>query len=359
MANPRHKVKARLHYRLNTFVFIGIFLMVELAAFNTSENLFYLLAAFVLCFPILALIASRTAFGRIDVDRHAPESVHRHEPFDVSVRLQNRKRFVPGVSLRMSLQSGAATAYVPVLPAGVTATLALPMSMPRRGVHRLPALEVRSAFPMAFVERSRRIDDGLEVVVYPAVHRVDRSALERLDDSGNRPRPTQATGDEFYALREYVPGDDIRLICWRVSARVGELIVRDLEPSSARSVAIIVDSRGFPRNQAAEDAFELAVELAASLAVAFLDRQYSVALVTPQGTVPLGQGEGQVLRALELLARVAPVGYEVLGDDWYRGSGDMAGATKLFIATDAARWGSQGIGGSVRVLDPVEVLHAT
>src|SRR5262249_25412699 len=153
-----------------------------------------------------------------------------------------------------------------------------------------PDLRIGSAFPMGLFERSRRFADGLEVLVYPRVHRLERSAIERLDDSGTRPRPTFAFGDEFYALREYIPGDDIRCICWGGSARVGELIVRELEPGSARSIAILVDPRGVPSTYESDERFELALELAASLAVAFLDRQYSVALITPQGNAPLSQG---------------------------------------------------------------------
>lgn len=359
MANRSAKTRSRLRFRLNTWVFLFIFLMVELAAFNTSENLLYLLAAFVLGFPPLAMVVSLLSFRGIDVRRVAPEAVHRGEPFSVAVHIKNYKRFLPSVSLRIAFAGEESGNYLAVLPAKTSAALDLPRVMPRRGVHPIPDTTITSAFPMGFVERTRRLSDGAEIVVYPRVHRIDRGALDRLDDSGNRPRPTLNTGDEFYALREYVPGDDIRLICWRVSARLGELIVRELEPGSARSVAIILDTRGARDEMNAVDAFELAVELAASLAVAFLDRQYSVALVTPQGTVPLGQGEGHIVRSLDLLARVTPVGYETMGDDWFRSAGDLAGATKLCVATDRAQWGGTGLGGSLRVLDPEEVLRAS
>ncbi len=359
MSKPGLHAKRRLRFRMTTVIFVAIFFLVELAAFNTNENLLYLLAAFVIGFPALGVVVSKLSFRGVELRRDAPGAVHRGEAFTVATRLKNTKRLLPGVSLRVGFSGEAAGAYLAVLPANTSATLGLLRAMPRRGVHVLPGIELASAFPMGFVERKVVLRDGLEVVVYPRVHRIDRAALERLDDSGNRPRPTLSTGDEFYALREYVPGDDIRLICWRVSARLGELIVRELEPGSARSVVIVLDTRGIPGTPEADEAFELAVELAASLAVAFLDRQYSVAMVTPEGTVPLGQGESQILRTLELLARVGPAGYETLGDDWSRASGNLAGATKLCVATDRAQWGGRGLGGSLRVLDPEEVLRAS
>lgn len=352
---------SRLRFRTAALSFVLIFLLLELAAFNTGENLLYLLAAFAIGFPIFAALISTLAFRGLVVTVDAPEAVHRNEPFTILVRVLNRRRWWPVLSICAAYDDDESVtlAYVPTLAPGLAADLRLERSFPRRGVHMLPGVRLSSGFPMGLFERIRTYNGQSEVVVYPRVHRIDRSALERLDDSGNRPRPTLASGDEFYALREYVPGDDIRFISWRVSARLGELIVRELEPGSLRSVVLIVDTRGIPNSVETDDQFELAIELAASLAVAFLDRQYSVALITPQGVVPLGQGEGHITRALDLLARVTAVPYESLGDEWYRASGDLAGATKVCVATDPAQWGGAGLSGGIRVLDPEEVLHAS
>jgi uncharacterized protein (DUF58 family) len=212
---------------------------------------------------------------------------------------------------------------------------------------------------MGFYRRELTFRDDRSIVVFPRVYRIPRSVLEKLDDSGNRPRPTLLPGDEFYALREYIPGDDIRYICWRVSARLGELIVRELEPGSARAVVLVLDTRGKPDTLELEEKFERAIDLAASLALAFVERQYSVALVTPQHALPLGQGESHMLRVLDVLARVQPAAYGDYGDDWFRAHGDLGAAAKIGIATDPALWGGRGLDGSVRIADPEEVLNAS
>ncbi len=361
MRERLRKKGMRFRFRIPALAFVLIFLLLELAAFNTGENLLYLLAAFAIGFPVFAAMVALLTFRGLDVHIEGPEAVHRHEPFPVIVRLRNRKHWLPFLSLRVAFagKEDNAPAFVPVLTPALTADVHLDHVLTRRGVHALPAVQFSSGFPMGLFECSRTHTTEGEVTVYPRVHRVDRSTLERLDDSGNRPRPTLSRGDEFYALREYVPGDDIRYISWRVSARLGELIVRELEPGSVRSVVLIVDTRGVPMSIEADDRFELAIEVAASLAVAFLEQQYSLALVTPLGGIPLGQGESHIARAMDLLARVTAVPYETLGDDWYRASGDLAGAIKLCIATDAAQWGGSALSGSIRILDPEEVLHAS
>ncbi len=362
MPLPRRKPsRSRLRLQFAAAVFFLIFLLVELAAFNTGENLLYLLAAVTLGLLAVALVASRANIRAIDLVRDAPDSTHRDEPFALTVTLSNRKRILPAYSVMVAFEKEEwrPAAHVSSIPPNAAVTLRLERSMRRRGVHPIPAMVVLCAYPMGFYRRELIFRDERTMVVFPRVYRIPRNVLDRLDDSGNRPRPTLNPGDEFYALREYVPGDDIRYICWRVSARLGELIVRELEPGSARSVVIVLDTRGKPDTLELEEKFEKAIDLAASLALAFIERQYSVALVTPQQALPLGQGESHLLRALDLLARVQPAQYGEFGDDWFRAQGDLGSAAKIFISTDPTQWGGRTPDGSLRVADPEEVLHAS
>ena len=64
------------------------------------------------------------------------------------------------------------------------------------------------------------------------------------------------TGSEFHALREYVPGDDLRRINWKASARSDDLMVRETALEGVRRCTVVLDT------SAAEydvDAFERAV----------------------------------------------------------------------------------------------------
>ncbi|MGN0065410.1 MAG: DUF58 domain-containing protein, partial [Nocardioides sp.] len=70
----------------------------------------------------------------------------------------------------------------------------------------------------------------------------------------------------FHALREYVRGDDLRHVHWRSSARAGELLVRQYHDSRRTEAALLLDRQA--SSYADDDSFELAVEVAASLAAA-------------------------------------------------------------------------------------------
>ena len=69
----------------------------------------------------------------------------------------------------------------------------------------------------------------------------------------------------FHALREYVPGDDLRHVHWRSSAKAGELLVRQYHETRRGHVTVLVDARpaSYPRPRD----FELAVSVAASIAL--------------------------------------------------------------------------------------------
>ncbi len=69
----------------------------------------------------------------------------------------------------------------------------------------------------------------------------------------------------FHALREYVPGDDLRHVHWRSSAKAGELLVRQFHETRRGHVTILLDPArsSYPR---ARD-FELAVSVATSIAL--------------------------------------------------------------------------------------------
>src|SRR5438105_13844791 len=72
-------------------------------------------------------------------------------------------------------------------------------------------------------------------------------------------------GIDFFALREYEMGDDLRRVHWRSTARTGELMLRQDEMPWESRATILLDNR--PSTHSG-DSFERAVEAAASIATA-------------------------------------------------------------------------------------------
>ena len=352
--------RSRFRVRPSGFVFGIVFALVQLAAINTGNNLLYLVAGAVISFVVIGYFATLINVRRLALGREAPSAVHRGENFAITHRLENRKRWFPAISIRIGgfRESPESGAFVEKVPARGAAIVRLQRSLPRRGVHELPPVTVASAFPFGLYERVYLYKAPATVVVYPRVKAVRQTALEQMHGTGETPRLRHGEGEEFFSLRDYMPGDDLRKIVWRVSARLNHLVVRELEPTTSRNVMICVDTRR-AQIENFDEHFEDALDMAASLAVSFLNRQYAVGVLTPDTEVGLGEANAHAITILDALARVNPLPREEFADDWYSSAihhGPKMGL--LLISPNPDDWGVREPIEGTRILDPREVVHA-
>ncbi|MEN9822535.1 MAG: hypothetical protein RLZ04_961 [Actinomycetota bacterium] len=134
----------------------------------------------------------------------------------------------------------------------------------RRGRRVLGPATLTVTDPLGLASTTRTVPGTLEVLVIP--RRVPL-VFPRLASAGRigqvlRERAWGATGGEFHSQREYVPGDDLRRINWKASARTGDLMVRETTPDGARRCTIVLDGT---MQVTDPDAFERAVSVAASV----------------------------------------------------------------------------------------------
>jgi uncharacterized protein (DUF58 family) len=349
----------RRRLRLAGQIFVIVALIVLLAAWNSGTNLFYLVFAAVTSFIVLSLFASMYAFRGIKVMREAPYASHRGAPFSVSVRIENRRAVLPLVSVRLEHADAPDTplGYIVSIPARRGAVLRFTQTFERRGVHRLPDLQLVTTFPFGLIETRRSFHDEVEVVVYPRVLAARTAMVDRVRGAGEIPKLVQGEGDEFHSLREYVPGDDLRYIAWRVSARTDTLMVKELEQQTSKFVVFVLDTRLRPEIEDFIDHFERAIELVASLATTLIHRNYVVAVTTPNSFLPEGEGESHALKLLDMLARLEPTAsVDQVRPNWETVS-EMGRVTYLHVSPDPGEWGQRRFGDAARVLDPREVIH--
>lgn len=194
--------------------------------------------------------------------------------------------------------------------------------IPKRGEWVIPPVGVKVLHPMGLVETPALDACGARTVrVEPRPRRARmprdlRARAKRPFPDGDIARMGVAT-NEFRELREYVPGDPPRRINWKATARrmgTGESsvpLVNETEWEGKKSVYIVVD--GDPKLSVGtnlEDAREHAADAALSLMELYIRRGYQVGLSTARaGELPplrFGTGESHVLKARDLLARLAP-----------------------------------------------------
>jgi uncharacterized protein (DUF58 family) len=143
-------------------------------------------------------------------------------------------------------------------------TVSLP-SLPR-GVYVVGPVTYEKADPVGLVARHFETGRSVELLVAPRVTDLSVFAGGLTHDlDGATSRQLSMSDLAFHALREYAPGDDLRHVHWRSSAKAGELLVRQYHETHRGHVTVLVDDArsSYPRLRD----FELAVSVAASIAL--------------------------------------------------------------------------------------------
>lgn len=115
----------------------------------------------------------------------------------------------------------------------------------RRGDRHAVRVTIRSVGPLGLAarQRSRVVPGTVRALPAFASRRHLPSRLARLRElDGVSPVAVRGRGTEFDTLRDYVPGDDVRSIDWRGTARGGGVVVRTWRPERDRSVFVVLDS---------------------------------------------------------------------------------------------------------------------
>jgi uncharacterized protein (DUF58 family) len=258
---------------------------------------------------IAAVLRVATLRLRVEVTRELhPARVHAGTPSRVELRVRNRSGLrTPVLTLRDPVGRGR-TARVVLAPLNRDETVRAAYRLPteRRGMLRVGPMSIEVTDPFGIASSSTEGAGVTELTVWPAVDDVLPLPHTAGDDplaGADHPNTLTAQGDDFYALRPYVVGDDLRRVHWKSSARLAQdLMVRQDEMPWQGRATIILDSR---RGSHSEESFERAVSAAASVILSCARRHFLVRLVTTAGDdSQFGSGGTHVEGLLERLSTI-------------------------------------------------------
>lgn len=215
-----------------------------------------------------------------------PRRVNEGETVGVTLEIKNSGRHPlnllvqDGPYPRFPVISGSAWALSTIRP-GETMTLAYE-AQPLRGLHRLQAVTVEVRDPLGLAPKRLELPCTQEVLVLPRYEnlaRLELGARRTLPMSGTARARRGGIGLEFFGVREYRPGDEIRRLAWKAYARWGEPVVVEYEQERAADIAVILDVRARAYRTAPPGLFDQAVRAAAALAQYHLRQGHRVGLL--------------------------------------------------------------------------------
>lgn len=133
------------------------------------------------------------------------------------------------------------------------------------GMLNFPVAEILHTDPFFLSGKKMKVQPGEKILVLPSAGFLLQTRNQALSKSaGSKKSKIMGGIDEFVALREYVMGDDIRMIDWKATARTGEYHVREMVGYKNERIMVVADLtkasyHGGFRDALVDDALRLAI----------------------------------------------------------------------------------------------------
>lgn len=291
-------------------IYLGLLMVIGVAAINTGNNLLYLVVATLLSLIIISGVLSESALAKVDVTRVLPRHFYKGTSTAVRFRVTNAKRFFPSFSLMIrehkATDLDSDPVYLIKIPHSETQVRRTSYTFTRRGRHRLHGFNITTSFPFGIFIKGKKAEVEEEVLVYPRPRLSKRPPLVQAPAQGGSylNAGKKGHGSEIHGLREYTLGDDARFIHWRSAARGSQILVKEFEKETERSVTIVFENRPGPT----EEFFEETVDSAAGLAEHYVKTGFSVGLKTLDQEILPARGTRHLYAIMKALALVEPKG---------------------------------------------------
>ncbi|ANF23587.1 DUF58 domain-containing protein [Thermococcus piezophilus] len=299
-------------------ILIALWLIVLFAFLLLRWEMVYLVL------PVLWLLFIAVFFFKpslnVEIERIIP-----HDRFledtevEIRLRIKSHER-IPSLKLVEDIPPGlelveGSREHVLSLKTGEERTLRYKVRI-KRGIHEFNWVELSYRDPFGFFKVDKKIELYTEIVGVPIIEGVPTPYSTRGTKItvGPLPSPRVGEGVEFHAIRDYQPGDPLKIINWKATARTGKIMANEYESERKVDVVFIVDS-----SYTGELVFDYLVRAAASLMLDALNNGTSFGLLLAE-EVPLwirvDYGKRHFFKCVDFLSTAKPdknnlIGYQV------------------------------------------------
>jgi uncharacterized protein (DUF58 family) len=272
--------------------------MIALAAFNTGNNLIYLILSMMLAIFFLSIIVLKINMRKLVLKVHQDNPVYADTPASIAMTMVNKKR-IASRSVKVTSSGMAADGIsFPLIAGRSEVTGSLPVIFRKRGIYRYGDFLIESGYPFVFFTKKVFTSVKGEIIVYPEIKDIDSFSPPYPREGHEQALSKIGEGEEFSMFREFRYGDDSRRIHWKASAKTNKLLVMEYSTEELKKMTVILDNLMFRD----ENVFEKTVSFAASLSDRYLKDGYFVRLLTCSKVVPFGNSTEHLYKILDILA---------------------------------------------------------
>lgn len=305
-------------------IFLVILLVVAFAAWNTGNNLLFLIFSLLCSTLFVGGVAARASLRDLIVSARFPDHIFAGEAAPVIVTLRNAKRVLPSFSIMVEARGPKDSdgskrrrprfhkrqlAYFSYVPHNAAAEQRVEQLFEQRGHVLINGFELSTRFPFGFFRFRRRLRArDVDIIVYPKPEPVGDQLHLLPAYAGHAASLRRGIGQDLFSLRDYQPQDDLRHIDWKATARSRNLTVREFTAEDERRITLVFDTRDLSDGKTAgfEPRFERGVVQIASLLNHFITERAEVRLMLGNDLGQYGDGLKHLYGCLRRLAVVKP-----------------------------------------------------
>lgn len=322
-------MKRSYHVHLPGLVFLGLTLLVGVAAANRPNNLLvWIFGALLASVLVSGLISGGMLMG-LRALRLDPRRCAVGEPLLLRWAIENRSRIWPTFNLRVAerpagtggpgiaWQDAARPGEAWVMHVGPRDTLhgEAVLWPTRRGRLRFDRFRVDTTFPFGLIRKSVTFTQPSEVLIYPRSLPLRDGFLERMAGvgaGGTRVAGEPGAGEDYFGMREYRPGDSLRQVAWkRLASREVPVSIERSRTSPPRILLVLnlrlptAEVRAGERDprELEEDAITLAASILSHAERHGFEAGLAI-LGTSAGALPVRRGKWHLERMLAALAAI-------------------------------------------------------
>jgi len=317
------------------------------AAYNTSNNILFITLSLLLACLILSGVLSALNLSRVSWRLSAAPPFRVGQTGSAAIQLRNRKKLLPTYGLWFEVSTKAEPKGRRLIlrerldPQGGSARMEWTWQPTQRGLEVIEITAVGSLFPFGFLRKVLSCEVRTEALVWPAP--VEYQRMPVLSPTRRQAGQTVSrigNSGDLLAVRKYHQGDSHRLIHWKASARLRQLMVRQFSSEQQEGFSIHLDSSAEIWSR--PEQFELLCSFVATLSEDLYTSGrlglVSIDLDPPQAVRGLRELEGFFDRLADLTPR-EPVGRPTNNPFSSTSSGPTGSTPRLTLtfAPDGAR----------------------
>jgi len=275
---------------------------IAFAAFNTGNNIQWLMFSIPTATMVVAVILNRMNLKKVKIEIMDAQDIFAGQVAYIPVKIMNMKRFRNVYNLFLSFyfnfKGGTISdVYVGRVEKNSSRIILVEVNFPNRGLHKLEYVKIMSSFPFDLFKSRRVVKVNKDILVYPALIKAKADMKYFVQDEGTTKRHRGGMGAEVVDLLSYTGTEPLRNIYWKLYAKKDELWVKDFGSEEAEQNVIYLNWALIPPLKR-----EYAISLAAGLMMKYYEMKNKWRLISSDFDSNYGNSVFHLRRCLSYLA---------------------------------------------------------